>query len=612
MASHRGSTVSVGEIFGMCLLLWGLMYFVGMRLTFGNGDWISEVTNAGAISLFSTIVIGHKHLLAIAAQSSPIRVVGTICIYALDTLFFGLVSLLSTLVLARYLLQRAPFKLATLCGISLVALVFLLCAMQAHAMTFWLPLWPELISAGTAPMDMAFHTSLAQLMSGFGVVSLGIDGLVPINYHVATHSLVIAASSLINAEVSWVFGAFYPLFAIPVLFFSALLLLEKISKHALATQYWSVLAWFFVIMSFGVWQAFASETYALSLILIIVVLNLLWEMKEPSIGRCLLLALLVGVTSLVKMPSGFAVGFLIGSYFVVRGHWKVQAFGLGLLVGGAPFALSLLYFAGGEGALGVPIDPFGFYARYPELAIPPVLFFVVALIWTFRKTGNRVPPTVQACLWTMATLLVVSAIFNAGSGSTAYFANQVVWLFLPVVAFLASRFTFKGVLAPILMLLAVVATVNQLEKRTLRAFDQRVIADRNWINSSVLNVARRQIGRIDQELDGVFISSDHEKLWTQSKQCRTAPMAAVGALGLPLLQGHPPLEFCERNDGHGYHLFPLETALAKPLSENPDERLEELCRRASIRQMTVLFEMTSSANFLVDCDAGTRKLMSNN
>lgn len=585
-----------------------MVFVLGMRLTFGTGAPLSEFLSVAKFASLSACVIGYSNIRELLGRMPGIVRLALIALVAADLFLFGGVALILLLWIIQSVWIAAQVTLRQRLGLIGAALATLWFTTIAHATTIWSPLLPELIMSVNAPLDMMFHTALAKLMGGFGVVSLGIDGLVPINYHPANHAFVWGLSWALGMDPAWIFGVYYPLFATPVLTFAALSLIARLRSDD--GSFWALLGWIFVLMTAGYWQAFGSETYAASLIIICGMLHIIVRIGKTerlSVLPLLSLAALVLVTSFVKLPSGFGAGVLVGSYFVSRGKWGLKGWTLGLLTGALPFALSLLFYLRGEGTLSVPIEPFGFFVRYPKSAFPPLIVGGIALWLTFRRNALTKTPLVQASLWAICAVVLVSSAFNAGAGSIGYFSNQTVWFFIPVMAVMARAISTKGWVAPILIGLSFLLTFEQLERRIQRAYVPQILAHRDWASQTPLGQLQAQVSTLKNRPDGVFIDPSYADFWAAARQCNSAPLAAVATLGMPMLQGHPPLEFCPRGEGHGYHLFPVDTALANDVPTDPMVRMVDLCDRAGSRAMRQLLDVLADDTALIDCARQSRQ-----
>ena len=149
------------------------------------------------------------------------------------------------------------------CGCAAGIGYFLLINSRGYATV----LTPELALVGTQHLDTLFHASIANMLVKHGALSTGLDGLVPLKYHVLSHiwlgciSLWLGVSTLegyyIGAQV----------IAIPMLFFSLSLATnllrrpgEGLTDSALTTL-WCRFCCFFVVDVWGWTSYLVSESY---------------------------------------------------------------------------------------------------------------------------------------------------------------------------------------------------------------------------------------------------------------------------------------------------------------------------------------------------------------
>jgi hypothetical protein len=598
------------ELFSLLLLLAGLTYVILMRIAFSADIYAEELAGYVRMGCGTGFIIGLGYLFRARALQVSGPVLLLFAALILDLVFFGLFSLAATGLMAFAVWRDSNVRPIQGLVLLIFATIFLLFTVMAHSVTVWLPLLPELVVSSQAPMDMLFHVGLAKMLSSHGVVSLGLDGLVSFNYHALNHLLVAGLAQSFDLSIEAAFGAFYPLFATPLLAYGALSLIDRLRLLQGAypfSTFQDDLGWVFIVMALGVWQAFGSETYAAALILIFAILHILvstQSRKFVSIWHILPLAGLVLLCSLVKMPSGFGAMALVGSFFVVRSGWRPRGFALGALAGGLPFAISLIYFLSGPGTLGVPVEPFAFIFERPKFGIPPLVLMGIILWWQFRRQPKpaTLAPLAQACLWASLALVLVSSIFNAGAASTTYFINQIVWLFLPIMVLKATGYRFRGIIPWTLLVAAVLLSFLKLEKRLLRAYEPQLMQSRTWVEGTAAGQIRKHLQRQDVKVDGIFIDHQVHEFWDGSTRCRAAPMGIPAATSIPMLQGHPPIERCPREEGHGYNVYPMERSLAAPLPDDASGRARELCRRAAERGMTTLLDVQPDEMLVLDCD----------
>ena len=176
--------------------------------------------------------------------------------------------------------------LALACGCAAGIGYFLLINSRGYATV----LTPELALVGIQHLDTLFHASIANMLVKHGALSTGLDGLVPLKYHVLSHiwlgciSLWLGVSTLegyyIGAQV----------IAIPMLLFGLSLAThllrrpgEGLSNRALITS--GPLLLLFVADIWGSTSYLVSESYFVAMILFLLTLPLLADMARSPRGH---------------------------------------------------------------------------------------------------------------------------------------------------------------------------------------------------------------------------------------------------------------------------------------------------------------------------------------
>jgi hypothetical protein len=179
----------------------------------------------------------------------------------------------------------------------------------------------ERAHAGHVHMDTLYHASMAAMIKNYGVTSTGLNGLVETPYHVLSHTLFAAVSLVSRAPVIEVYGvANWVLFA-PLLIFAvtaSCLMLDSQARLDPIRVWFSVCVLLaicpYMLTRWGVWDSFfASESYLLSLSLMLLSLPLLFKTKLMAVD----LLLLVASTALMSAAKA-SVGLIFIELFCIR------------------------------------------------------------------------------------------------------------------------------------------------------------------------------------------------------------------------------------------------------------------------------------------------------
>jgi len=86
---------------------------------------------------------------------------------------------------------------------------------------YWNPLMKEKIITGAwAHREAIFHASISEMIKTYNVVSTGIDGLVPLHYHIFSHFLYGSVSGLLKTNSINFYNIVVPIIFIPLFFLS--------------------------------------------------------------------------------------------------------------------------------------------------------------------------------------------------------------------------------------------------------------------------------------------------------------------------------------------------------------------------------------------------------
>ncbi len=182
------------------------------------------------------------------------------------------------------------------------------------------------IAIGQIHHDTLFHTSIAAMLKNYGVPSTGLNGLIPIKYHIFSHMVFAGVSKMTGTSVFVVYSCFTKMFLIPLFFWVIINLLET-SKYIQSNEVNKFLSIFtstlillnFLFKNFGLWfdSIFISESFLMSLVILIPFLSLTCLDNK----NLFILLILTVVLSLTKISVGFI--FLVS--FLVYYYWNIRS-----------------------------------------------------------------------------------------------------------------------------------------------------------------------------------------------------------------------------------------------------------------------------------------------
>jgi hypothetical protein len=355
--------------------------------------------------------------------------------------------------------QSRPWSVrATASGGLLVLAVsyYLLCAVNnQHYATMFAP---EELVVGQLNRDTAFHTAIANMILNYGVASLGMDGLLPVAYHVLSHWWFAALALLGGAQPVYAYMAGVNIVLAPGLFLA--LCIAARSFFVTEMRWSQVVLWALLLLLFSDWfgggyrigteaygwsSYFISESYTAALIGLLLVLPLLARVAEGEAPAARITAL-----ALVAVPVLALLKFSVGVLWAVAWAWAVlrtrgitrRAMLEVVLMAATALLVTWLFAPTPEDY--VPKDqrlivPFYFFRTFPEIAsyaslvIPAA--FVALRLW--RRTQRDVYMEVVIVTTLAGALPAVLGIPQ--DSAVWYFLNVAQWFALPpLIAELAA------------------------------------------------------------------------------------------------------------------------------------------------------------------------------
>ncbi len=505
---------------------------------------------------------------------------------------------------------RAPGNrliLAVACGCLAGFGYFLVINSRAFASV----LTPELALVGIHQLDTLFHASVANMLVKYGALSTGLDGLVPIQYHVLSHIWLGCVSLWLGVSTLDGYYVGGQVIAIPMLLFS---------------------------LSF------------LAMIIFLLTLPLLAEVADTerrhrlgqqlaALGAAVILILLskISVGAILATAVGLLLWRRMGMTFPGFVKLAVPLVLLGII------AVTIVF--PDAGLLVQALDPLGFVREYPAGALPNIAASLV-LLCAARQVWRSGTPRDKRCAETFAAIAVAGVVpallVNLPGGADYYFVNVGSWAGIvfvcayggpPFERSLPNRFMPGFVLAAILLValstdekwnsaLKFGALFAQLQTRVrLVAGDgagpatttrQRLIAllspghpARRALADDVKRTPGAQarqtllaMGVTQYPHAAVFVPPDDLAFWTIGLECRADPFFVPAILGVPMLKGlNPPALKCPREPYYGFAAY--NDANSEILSD------AQLCSRAAPWKLDAVFILeTPTTGRKIQCGEG--------
>ena len=311
------------------------------------------------------------------------------------------------------------------------------------------------LAAGKYALDTFFHASITTMYRDHGVISVGLDGLVPLHYHALSHKIFAGVSAISGLAALDIYYCLYSLILPPLLIVSLATLTGRIAPASnLATSATAISLALLIIRKLSFCRhaalgdgCFVSESFCLSLILltaaIIAWLDYFESRKiQPLVISCVLMVL-TGLTKGSVGVIGFGIyglGGLIKAKLSLR-YW--------LAIGVAGFAMLLLVVksASSTGAAQMQFLPLDFVVNYvkgPEYFPFKVIFYLVfhylpvwvALVLGFYRDGHKYLLSSESLILLGLLLpgMAIGMSFAVQAGAGSYFSTIASIIALAFIA----------------------------------------------------------------------------------------------------------------------------------------------------------------------------------
>lgn len=494
---------------------------------------------------------------------------------------------------------------------------------------------------GILQMDIIFHASIANMLVNYGVSSTGIDGLVPIKYHVLSHIWLGCISLWLGVPTLEGYSIGGQIIGVPMLLFSLSLAIHLFRRagEGLANGALLTLGSLLLLFAADLWgwtSYLVSESYFLAMILFLLTLPLLAEIADTERRRHLGLQLAVlCVAGLLILLSKISVGAVlagpVGFLLWRRMGWTPLsmlklAFPLGLLV-----IIAVMVISPGTGNVMQAFQPFGFVREHPRGAWPNIVANLL-LLATAYSVWQRGAVRDRRCAEVAAMIAIASIIpvllINVPGGSNYYFVNVGTWMAIVFICAYVGppvERAFPDPRAPGLVVAAILLVALATDEKRNSAYRlgamfaelqarvrlvtgespvaetttrQRLIAlltpghqARYALASDIKRTpgARSRetllaMGMAQAHRAAAFAPPENRAFWTNAVECRADPLFVPAMIGAPMLKGLNPLN-CKREPYYGFADY--KDSYSEPLSD------QQLCAQAAPWKIDTVFILGS-------------------
>jgi hypothetical protein len=502
-------------------------------------------------------------------------------------------------------------------------------------------LTPEQALTGILQMDTIFHASISNMLMNYGVSSTGIDGLVPIKYHVLSHIWLGCIRLWLGVPTLEAYAIGGQVIGVPMLLFSLSLAIHLFRRSgegpvngALMTL--GSLLLLFVADLWGWTSYLVSESYFLAMILFLLTLPLLAEIADTERRRHLGLQLaLLCVAGLLILLSKISVGAVlacpVGFLLWRRTGWTP----LGMLKLAVPLGLLLIVAvvvtSPGTGGVVEALQPFGFLREHPRGAWPNIVanLLLLGTAWLVWQRGAlRDRRCAEAAAMMAIASIVPVLLINVPGGSNYYFVNVGTWMAIVFIYAYVGPSVERALpdpRAPVLVVAAILLIALATDEKRKSAYRlgamlaelqarvrlvtgegpaaetttrQRLIAlltpghqARYALASDMTRTpgARSRetllgMGMAQAHRAAAFAPPDNRAFWSNAVECRADPLFVPAIIGAPMLKGLNPLN-CKREPYYGFADY--KDSYSEPLSD------QQLCARAAPWKIDTVFILAS-------------------
>jgi hypothetical protein len=470
---------------------------------------------------------------------------------------------------------------------------------------------PEQALVGIQHRDTLYHASLAAMIANYGVVSTGLDGLVPTPYYALSHALIGLIGRWLDVASIHAYYLVPQILGIPLLFFSlsiATYWLWRPKRHVSSGPLVVLVpAALMLMIEIWDWASYlVSESYSLALILLLFALPLLIEFVERRSVTCCItryITLLLSTLAMFYAKNSVGAIFMVSvAYMLVRlGFVSLLKFGILLAVIAGLGVLVIYQSAYTFASLIGPLH----FLTYTDASTTNIsaiaLMLASALLFWIKSNHDR-----RQVIEVLSILVVVSLstglLVHIDAGGAYYFINVGTWIAIVfasgmlIVPWLAER-PCPTVMSIAVALVALAALTSQPQLResgpkflalisslnsphnapmskpaevTMIGLWHHLLSQADRERAKVVAEARRSPGgqmmsRLSTEKakggpdQVVYVPPSNAAFWNLHRLCTAQALSVPALVGLPMVSGLPPdTEACPIgfHYGFGYDFYP--------------------------------------------------------
>lgn len=631
--SNQKTAFALGTLFAVILSLGGAGYVFFLRHYLGSESFEIGLFSIVQGFLICASLVVLPHLFGVRHGLRGVAIILTILLWLAYAPGWSLqiVSVLAVAILVAGLLPF--FKILKNAGVWQVTVVTILALVAAALLAqinlrhnYSTPISLEASLIGLAHQDTLFHAAVAQNLMSAAVASIGADGLVPLVYHVFSHRVIGGLATLLGIEVLHAYSIFVSIIAIPVMLGFLLQIAAQLHNPgswnlAAPAAMFSVLGW----LAFGgaiMWHSYySSESYTLSLWLLLLTLPLLHSLGQPNQRSSQYWAILgllsatITLAALSKISVGAVLACAVAVGIVAAGHFRFVAGLTGALVGFVPLIAVYLAYPITQESDASLFKPFAFLYYTKPAAYALLLALVMSfLAWRNFPREHAARGLTLALVAGMWAGLGAGFLVNAAGGSQYYFTDPGSWLgimLIPVLGLVPKWLARKTAFMQIGFVAIFVAVMLFFNDEKMRGLERlNVIAEAmeklpeasSLGERAVQNTATGQAMLLAKShldlIDAIVVDAEHTAFWQSQSVCWTTSIVLPALVGKPMIRGIIPESYsCDISRYYGFADYDLSVGRA-PARPSADT----LCAVAQSRALTRLLIISAQDAEVVACN----------
>ena len=402
------------------------------------------------------------------------------------------------------------------------------------------------LELGNIHRDTLYHASIASMIKSYGVISTGLHGLIETPYHILSHSLFAAISTLSGIGVIEIYGLVSQLLFIPLLLCAIAYVASSFNKEKYYFKHFILTGFILAVAPriLKIWglkeSYFGSESYLIALILLTLSLSLLYKKSYRRLDFVLFFIALSLMTIAKASVGAIFIGLLLARIILFNTPTKKRIQELMLFLVSAAMLAYLLYPAMQAHVVYQEVGYWEFVKNYSlfgeltkepfYLSFIPVLFFILmhfSISWaTIKSRANtggisaifHDPVTFYSLAAVIGGVLVVMLPLLPKS-TDYYFSSVALFVSLPWFIQIIANMEFPRIRRPYftaLLIVLIFKSTKLMEKTFLERDQIPQQAHVNFINT-LINVR-------DNYTDNIFIKPKNlEKAHNPINNCASKP-----------------------------------------------------------------------------------------